>query len=93
MNISELQTRVQESTARMKRPCSSGAELMLAATEELGEVAQEVALLERVGSKASWQKEPSVERLGTEITHALNCLVALANHYQIDLEKVYNPKS
>jgi NTP pyrophosphatase (non-canonical NTP hydrolase) len=93
MTISELQTRVQESTARMKRPCLSGAEFMLAATEELGEVAQEVALLERVGSKAEWQKESSVERLGEEITHALSCLIALANHYQIDLEKAYNPES
>jgi NTP pyrophosphatase (non-canonical NTP hydrolase) len=77
----------------MKTPCSSGAEWMLAATEELGEVAQEVALLERIGSKASWQKEPSSERLGEEITHALNSLIALANHYQIDLEKVYNTES
>jgi NTP pyrophosphatase (non-canonical NTP hydrolase) len=93
MTISELQTRVQESTARMKVPHSSGAEFMLAATEELGEVAQEVALLERVGSKAQWQKEPSVESLGEEITHALNYLIALANHYQIDLEKAYNPNS
>ena len=32
-------------------------------TEELGEVATEVALLERVGSKAAWQKEPDVARL------------------------------
>ena len=93
MTIAELQTRVQESTASMQSPCSSGAEWMLAATEELGEVAQEVALLERVGSKATWQTEPSVERLGTEISHALNCLIALANHYQIDLEKVYSPES
>jgi NTP pyrophosphatase (non-canonical NTP hydrolase) len=77
----------------MKKPCSSGAEFMLAATEELGEVAQEVALLEQVGSKATWQKEPSVDRLGEEISHALNCLIALANQYKIDLEKVYNPES
>ncbi len=89
MTILELQTRVQE----MKKASLSGAEWMLAATEELGEVAQEVALLERVGSKATWQKEPSLERLGTEISHALNCLIALANHYQIDLEKVYNSES
>jgi NTP pyrophosphatase (non-canonical NTP hydrolase) len=89
MTIAELQTRVQE----MKTSSLSGAELMLAATEELGEVAQEVALLERIGSKAQWQKEPSVERLGEEISHAINCLIALANCYQIDLEKVYNSES
>jgi NTP pyrophosphatase (non-canonical NTP hydrolase) len=32
--------------------CSSGTEIMLAITEEIGEVAQEVALLERVGFKS-----------------------------------------
>jgi NTP pyrophosphatase (non-canonical NTP hydrolase) len=93
VTLGELQTRVQENTASMKKPCSSGAQWMLAATEELGEVAQEVALLERIGSKAEWQKEPSVDRLAEEIKHALNCLIALANHYQIDLAKVYNPES
>jgi hypothetical protein len=49
--------------------------------------------LERAGTKANWQKEPSIERLGDEIVHALNCLIALANHYQIDLEKIYNSES
>ena len=93
MTLQEWQTRVQEQTANMKKPYSSGSELMLAATEELGEVAQEVSLLERIGSKATWQKEPSLERLAEEISHALNCLIALANHYQIDLEKVYNSES
>jgi NTP pyrophosphatase (non-canonical NTP hydrolase) len=93
VTLNELQTRVKKNTSSMKKPCSSGAEFMLAATEELGEVAQEVALLEWIGSKAEWQKEPSVERLSTEISHALNCLIALANHYQIDLEKAYNSES
>ena len=91
--MSDLQTRVQVSNANLKAPLSNGTQIMLAITEEIGEVAQEVALLERVGSKATWQKEASVERLGEEIRHALNCLTSLANHYQIDLEKVYNPES
>ena len=47
-------------------------------------------LLERIGSKADCQKEASVERVGTEISHAINGLIALANHYQIDLENIYN---
>jgi NTP pyrophosphatase (non-canonical NTP hydrolase) len=89
VTIQELQARVQENTMNMKKSGSSGAELMLFATEELGEVAQEVALLERVGSKVTWQKEASVTRLGNEITHVLNCLIALANHFQIDLEQAY----
>ena len=65
---------------------SSGTEIVLAVTEEIGEVAQEIALIERIGSKAAWEKTGSAERLGNEITHAMNCLAALANHYGIDLE-------
>ena len=71
-------------------PFKNPSEIMLAATEELGEVAQEVALLERVGTKMEWTKEPSVERLANEITNALNCLISLANHYEIDLEGLYS---
>ncbi len=70
-------------------PFKNASEIMLAATEELGEVAQEVALLERVGTKAQWDKEASTERLGGEISNTINCLVALANHYELDLEKIY----
>lgn len=62
---------------------------MLAITEEVGEVAQEVALLERIGTKAGWQKEPSKERLSKEISNLLNCIVSLANHYGIDIEDEY----
>jgi NTP pyrophosphatase (non-canonical NTP hydrolase) len=93
MTLSELQSRVRQANAEMKAPFSSGTQCMLALTEEVGEVAQEVALLERVGSKASWQKDGSVERLADEMTHAMNCLLSLANYYGIDLEKVYNPDS
>jgi NTP pyrophosphatase (non-canonical NTP hydrolase) len=89
MTLSELQSRVRQANAEMKAPFSSGAQCMLALTEEVGEV----ALLERVGSKASWQKDGSVERLADEMTHAMNCLLSLANYYGIDLEKVYNPDS
>lgn len=55
-------------------------------TEELGEVATEVALLERIGSKAHWQKEPSLDRLSTEILHLLNVTLTLANHFGIDMD-------
>ena len=61
---------------------------MLAVTEEIGEVAQEVALLERIGSKMHWQKTGSTERLSEEIMHAMNSLLALVNHYDLDLETV-----
>ena len=76
---------VNEESLRSVNPFRSPTEIMLAATEELGEVAQEVALLERVGMKALWEKQGDVERLGTEVTHTINCLLALAHHYGIDL--------
>ena len=57
---------------------------MLALTEEIGEVAQEVALLERIGSKANWIKTGSRERLRTEIAHAINCLRALQEFYDLE---------
>ena len=90
MNLKELQEKVKHSPVLEPNPFRNPSEIMLAATEELGEVAQEVALLERVGTKANWTKEPSTERLGNEITNAINCIVALANHYDIDLDSLYS---
>lgn len=90
MNLKELQEQVKNSPVMAPNPFKSGVEIVLAATEELGEVAQEVALLEKVGTKANWSKEPSTERLAGEISNTINCLVSLANHYNIDLEQVYS---
>lgn len=66
-------------------PFRSAPEILLAITEELGEVAQEVALIERIGAKAAWTKEPSSERLAEEIGHLLNCIHALADFYGLDV--------
>lgn len=90
MNLKELQDQVRTSPVMAPNPFKNASEIMLAATEELGEVAQEVALLEKIGTKASWEKEGSTERLGGEITNVLNCIVALANHYDLDLEELYS---
>ena len=92
MDISELQRAVRRGVAKSKAPYRSGTEVVLAMTEELGEVATEVALLEKVGSKAAWQKEPDVKRLAEEMTHLLNNTFALANHFGIDLAEVYRAK-
>ena len=89
MNLNELQEKVKEFQPLKDNPFRNPSEIMLAATEELGEVAQEVALLEKVGTKSSWTKESNKERLGNEITNAINCLVALANHYELDLDTIY----
>lgn len=92
MELSTLQAWVREGVARLETPYRSGTEVMLAMSEELGEVATEVALLERVGSKTSWQKDPSTERLAEELTHLLNNTFALANHYGIDLSEAFREK-
>lgn len=90
MNLKELQEKVKASPVMAANPFKNPSEIMLAATEELGEVAQEVALLEKVGTKAGWTKESSTERLGGEIANTINCLIALANHYELDLEELYS---
>ncbi len=90
MNLKELQQKVKASPVMTANPFKTSSEIMLAATEELGEVAQEVALLEKVGTKASWTKEASTERLGNEIANVINCIIALANHYEIDLDDLYS---
>lgn len=92
MELGALQQAVREGGAAAKAPYRSGTEVVLMMTEELGEVATEVALLERVGSKAAWQKEPDVARLAEELTHLLNNTFALANHFGIDLSEVYRRK-
>ena len=71
----------------MPKPFTSSSEIMLALIEELGEVAQEIALIERIGTKADWQKSPSKERLAEEMTHVLNLLYHLADHYGIVLDE------
>ncbi len=76
---------IQENIKTLPNPFKNPQEIMLAATEELGEVAQEVSLLEKVGTKVNWEKEPSKERLAEEIRNTINCLAALANYYDIDL--------
>jgi NTP pyrophosphatase (non-canonical NTP hydrolase) len=92
MELGTLQAAVGEGMVRRKIAYRSGTEIMLMMTEELGEVATEVALLEQIGSKALWQKDPSVARLAEELTHLLNNTFALANHFDIDLSEAFREK-
>ena len=64
-------------------------EIMLALTEELGEIATEVALLEQIGCKAEWRKPPREASLAEEIIHAINLLSALANQFDVDMTHEY----
>lgn len=83
MTINDL----QEKVLKNKDLFTNSSEIMLAMTEELGEVATEVALLERIGTKKQWDKKGDKERLGEEISHLMNLTMMLANYYEIDLEK------
>ncbi|MFN8443147.1 MAG: hypothetical protein U0175_20400 [Caldilineaceae bacterium] len=89
MQISQIQQLLRQSEAQMANPFRSPAEVMLTITEELGEVAKEVSLLERIGSKAGWEREPSRERLSEELLHLLNMMFVLGNRYDIDLDAAY----
>ncbi len=60
---------------------NNSVEIMLALTEELGEVAQEVSLLERVGTKKDWKKNGNAVRLKEEILHVRNLLDLLESNY------------
>lgn len=93
MDFATWQRLLAASGSQMQQPFRSAAELMLTITEELGEVAKEVAQLEQVGSKVTWEREPSIERLGEEMTHLLNVIGLLANSYNVDLNTIYTTKA
>ncbi len=92
MKLDTIQKWNQLSAFEMKAPFRSSTEVMLALTEELGEIAQEVALLERIGSKVEWERSSSVSRLGEEMTQLFNLMFTLANFYAIDLDSLYTEK-
>jgi NTP pyrophosphatase (non-canonical NTP hydrolase) len=89
MDLVAIQQFLQQADAQMPHPFHSAAEIVLTITEELGEVVTEVALFERIGTKAGCSKEPSTERLAEEMLHLLNMIFVLANHYAIDLDQAY----
>ena len=89
MDLLTIQQWLKATDAKQSYPFRSSAECVTAMIEELGEVATEVALLERIGTKAGWSKAPSAERLTTELLQLLNTLIALANRYDIDLDGAY----
>ena len=89
MDLATIQRWLQARDTKQPYPFRSSAECVTAMVEELGEVATEVALLERIGTKAEWSKAPSREHLATELIQLLNTLIALANRYDIDLDRAY----
>jgi NTP pyrophosphatase (non-canonical NTP hydrolase) len=89
MELIQLQKHTKNSVNQVKTPFGSGTEIMLALTEELGEIAKEVALLKQIGSKTEWHQGPSKANLAEEMIHAMNLLMALANHFELDLSQAY----
>ncbi|HEU0292926.1 MAG TPA: hypothetical protein VFR47_09335 [Anaerolineales bacterium] len=89
MDLATIQKWLQAIDTKQPYPFRSSAECLTAMVEELGEVATEVALLEQIGTKAGWSKAPSTERLTIELIQLFNTLIALANRYDIDLERAY----
>ena len=89
MDLATIQQWLRATDTKQPYPFRSSAECVTAMVEELGEAATEVALLERIGTKAGWSKTPSIEHLTTELIQLLNTLIALANRYDIDLDHAY----
>jgi NTP pyrophosphatase (non-canonical NTP hydrolase) len=89
MDLATIQKWLQAIDTKQLYPFQSSAECITAMVEELGEVATEVALLERIGTKAGWSKAASTERLTIELVQLFNTLIALANRYGIDLDRAY----
>jgi hypothetical protein len=61
MDLATIQQWLQAADAKQPYPFRSSAECVTAMVEELGEVATEVALLERIGTKAGWSKASETE--------------------------------
>ena len=89
MDLVTIQKWLQAIDTKQPYPFRSSAECITAMVEELGEVATEIALLERIGTKTGWSKAPSTERLTIELIQLFNTLIALANRYSIDLDHAY----
>ena len=89
MELNKLQKYIADTQRQMETPFRSGAEIMLALIEEIGEISREVALLEQIGSKTEWHKSPSRSNLAEEMIHAINLLLTLANQFDLDLSQAY----
>lgn len=62
-------------------------DIMLGITEELGEVAKEVALFEKVGNKVNWKRSADKDLLAEEIAQLLVNIFGLASHYDISVDE------
>jgi NTP pyrophosphatase (non-canonical NTP hydrolase) len=87
MNGNELQNLLVRHSEVVNGGERSALEILGSATEELGEVAQEVLLFEKVGSKRNWKRPGDVASIAGELADLMVNLFCLAHHFDIDLER------
>lgn len=87
MDLTTLQTEVKERGIKMGIKPQTAVDIMLGITEEVGEVAKEVALFEQVGNKVNWKRSADKDLLAEEISQVLVNVISLASHYDINVEK------
>lgn len=96
MDINFLQNEIRGRGEKMGIKTQTPVEIMLAITEEIGEVAKEVALFEQVGNKVNWKRTADKELLAEEISHLLVNVITLASAYDISvdeaMQKLFNKK-
>jgi len=88
MDLDFLQKEVQERGKKMGIKPQTPVEVLVGITEELGEVAKEVALFEKIGNKVNWKRNPDKALLAEEISHLLVNVVSLASHYEIKISEI-----
>jgi len=88
MDLNTLQKKIMERHAGMGMHWNNPAEIVLSITEELGEVAKEVALFEKIGNKVNWKRSPDKDLLSEEMTDLLITAISLATHYDINISEL-----
>lgn len=87
MDLDILQSEVKERGIKMGIKPQTPVEIMLGITEEVGEVATEVALFEQIGNKVNWKRSADKDLLAEEISQLLVNVVSLASAYEINLKE------
>lgn len=87
MELKQVQVSVTERGKALKMKKQKPLEVLAAITEELGEVATEVSLFEKIGNKVNWKRKADKKLLEREIAQLLVNVIGLATVYKIDVEK------
>jgi NTP pyrophosphatase (non-canonical NTP hydrolase) len=87
MDLNYLQNEIRGRGEKLGIKLQTPVEIMLGATEELGEVAKEVALFEQVGNKINWKRSADKDLLAEEIAQLLVNIFSLASSYDINVEE------